>query len=148
LSRGGFRRIVGNDESSCFEGFTSSHRVVVPTNGTFESHDEGLSLFLGDTFLPNPVEIDLGFTGFADDSGPGCGDRDAAILTEVTVVKEGCEAKDEGVQVEGLEVPVFSLGNTDTVIDRSKGRMVGTEAYTLGQSHLESNARKNEAAGL
>jgi hypothetical protein len=63
-------------------------------------------------------------------------------------MEQRSKTEDESVDVQGLEVPFVGLGNTDSGVYRGKGCVVGTEADTLGQSHLQRKVRKDEAAGF
>ena len=104
--------------------------MVRPADGAFEFGQILLGLVTGEAILPDPIVVDLGLTGLANDLGLG-GSSKSAILVEFTVVKQGSEAKEEGVEGQQVQVPFISLGHADAVVHRSKGRVVRAKTDTL-----------------
>jgi hypothetical protein len=78
---------VGHGEAGSFEDLAGGHGMVRPADGAFEFGQILLGLVTGEAILPDPIVVDLGLTGLANDLGLS-GSSKSAILVEFTVVKQ------------------------------------------------------------
>jgi hypothetical protein len=148
----GLGGIKGDGITSGLEGLAGGHVVVGAADRAFELGNEGLGLVAREPFLANPVEVDFGFASLADDVGCGGagagGASNATVFAEVAVVEKSGEAQDQGVKIEGFEIPLIGLSHADTVVHRGECRVVRTQADALCKTHFEGEVREDEATGF
>ena len=144
----GLGGIKGDGITSGLEGLAGGHVVVGAADRAFELGNEGLGLVARESFLANPVKVNFGFSSLADGGVGAGGASNATVFAEVAVVEKSGEAQDQGVKIEGFEIPLIGLSHADTVVHRGECRVVRTQADALCKTHFEGEVREDEAAGF